>query len=596
VQVFVLGERSRRDAQAVGELGPDVRRVVELIRDELQLGAGDVAGDTLVACGLGDVTDDHVAACSARFVENTVRGARPKAVVFLGSRSRAIGHAAGLCDAQSFSPLGWPTPSNIFVWDGDPTMNALATLLGRPRRPPTWTPLVNPLATANALHSVFGEHNGHGSRDLAAIKWHRIKNRPLTIADVHGHLVGQRWVAPLHPKGSWPFVVIDIDRHNALQEKEFSKTARAVRKAFPSSFIVQSSATKGLHVYVRLPPDVEYERGALVVRAFLTLEKKRFAHAGNKKIATELTEVSEQPTRLPFGLGSFVPGSPRSLDDQISDFVAFATKTGKSAAFTAAETFVKGKLKLKGKWSPEHREKIRRRLLEEEAGPARHVVLPATDPWQQVVARLPVHLRNVAGTGVPAYGTRTRWTLLLIDALTELVEPDVAMDLMLYWLQERDHVSENIETDPASAEEQTMLLLKKAYKKNVGVPVRAWKVAAANIATFLHARQAAHLGGRPTRLPLHVQNSLDAADLYNTAFAVMREFFEKGVRERSINTREFAEFGGRNQASAIETVLTFGKWLRFVRPAVHGKHSRIYEITDTVWPRRPFEQCIHVRP
>lgn len=594
VKVVVLAAAVSRTAQAIAELDPAISRVVEQIQDALGLRAGEVVGDVLTACGMGEVLDDHVAACSARFVQHFAAGARPSAAVFLNERGLLLARLAGLHDCVFFHPLGWSSKAAVHLWSGDVTLAALGQQLGRPLSRAR-APAASARRAADLLN-VLGEHRGQGARGIDATTWSRSKKNPLTVKDVEAHLLHRKWVAPFHPQGPWPFVLVDVDRHNALQERNYNHTVRAVRGVFPSAFVVQSSPSRGAHVYVRLPEDIEYERAALVVRAYVTILGIRFADAKNNKLQAELIEVPEQPTRLPFGLGSFVVSSPRSIDDQLGDFIAFAKNKKNAGDYARAEEHVYKELRLRGKWSPEHREKIRRWLLDAEVAHVPTRRLPSGDPWAPHFKNLPSALQKIVASGVPAFGTRTRWTKILIDALTELVEPAVAEELMLHWIRDREHVSESIAEDIATVEAQTKKYVTDGYKKKVGVPVRAWQIVEEDVTTFLEARRAPHLKTHPARKRLQHPDEMTRTVLLDAAFNVMRMFYERGKRELRLNSRIFGRGGNKNIAADIETVLTSGRWLQFIAPAVKGTESRMYSLSFDLWPRRPFEPCLRVRP
>ena len=61
-------------------------------------------------------------------------------------------------------------------------------------------------------------------------------------------------------------MVIDVNRHDALQEKRLVETCKKIRALFPHAFEVQYSQSGRRHFYVRLAKGTSYERGALVVR------------------------------------------------------------------------------------------------------------------------------------------------------------------------------------------------------------------------------------------------------------------------------------------------------------------------------------------
>lgn len=593
VKIVVLATSADRAAQAIGELPPGVRRVVEELQDVLKLTDGEVVGDVLAACGMGEVHDDHVSACSARFVVQCAAGARPLAVVFLSERGHDLARLAGLHEGSFFCPLGWSAKTAVHLWSGAASHAALGRLLGN-----SLALAPHPVASgalAADLLAVLGRHRGRGTRQLDAADWQRRRRPPLGVNDIAAHLEQKVWGAPFHPTGPWPFVVIDVDRHNALQEREFAKTMRTLQRLYPSAFFVQSSSSKGAHVYLRLPAGVTYERAALVIRAYLTFLEVRFALSPDKRLQAELTEVGDEPPRLPFGLGSSVVGSSKSMNEQVMDFVKFAKKPG-GTEYSKAEAEVYRRLKLRGAWSPEHREKIRARLVDAEVARIARVVLPPGDPWTPWIKKLSTGLQKVIASGVPAFGTRTRWTRELIDALTELAEPELAEALMLHWIRTRDHVSESIAEDIGAVEAQTKNLVRDCYKKKVGVPVRAWQVAEEDIRTFIHARRSERFKWHAARRPLRHAEQVDYAVLLDAAFRVLRKFYERRRRTLSLNSRVFGSGGQKNIAVDIENVLTSGRWLRFTGAAVKGVTSRIFTLSADLWPRRPFEPCLHARP
>ncbi len=165
-------------------------------------------------------------------------------------------------------------PICIFGEDIESLVTELARLVGRPPLPPAPQPVRDGLGRlAGGLLAALGDHRGCGVLDSATGNWKRRKGRPLTHKLVAAHLKGDAIVAPFHPAGPWPFVTIDVDRHNALQSKYFDETHKNVQRLFPCAFCITSSRSGGRHCYVRLPKDVEYDHGALVIAA-------RFAIAG----------------------------------------------------------------------------------------------------------------------------------------------------------------------------------------------------------------------------------------------------------------------------------------------------------------------------
>jgi hypothetical protein len=586
--VVVIGTTASRTAQACGTFDPALLRFVDVLNERLHLAEGACVPDILTACGLGEVLPDHVAACSARFSKQT---ARPKAVVFYNQFAEHLAARAGLLDHEDWAPLGAARIPVVRFDDIDDLLAQLGDLLWHAVRPPV--PVNRALLSTEAplLYAALGEHRGQGRREIGAERWKRRKGRGLTVADVKAHLAGDVLVAPFHPRGAWPFIVIDVDRHNALQEKHISETCRKVMQLFPHALEIMSSASKGAHYYVRLPPGVTYEEGALVVGARLAMADLRSIDEGG--VRAELCEVPEQPVRLPFGRGSAIPGSREPLEKQLRKFLKFVA-SGSTADYLNAKQVVAIKLRMRGATSIEHRKKLRRFLLESELRDVRRVELPSDDPWQPLMGRLPPALQKMASGGVPAFGTRTRWTIALAKALSNLVGPDDARALMLHWLRERSHRSEDITMNPDAAEEQTVRVLRDVYK-NAGVPVRFWIPVMNALNSFFKARRETNMFWPSITERLKAPDEIPS-EVRQTAFLILRKFYEKQSVRRYIGRREFEELVGKNRARDVERLLAEGTWLILVRQYNRGTQSRYYQLSSVLWPPRPGEERLYAYP
>ena len=109
------------------------------------------------------------------------------------------------------------------------------------------------------------------------------------------------------------------------------------------------------------------------------------------------------------------PGLEDTLDKQLASFIR-AVRRARSSDYDNVQLAVAARLRVRGPWSAERREKLRRVLLQEEVGHVPNVSLPARDPWVALLSKLPVGLSKVAASGIPAFGTRTRWTLALVKS------------------------------------------------------------------------------------------------------------------------------------------------------------------------------------
>jgi hypothetical protein len=531
-------------------------------------------------------------------VQHEKGGASPKVIVLFGRKAQGLAIEAGLIDEATgmWQPVTTATRARVVLIDDEYAVTngiqRVARLLkknvARVRREDR-TQLVGKAAD---LLRVLGDHTGRGIMKPGKPTWSRSKRGCLNAALVASHLAGRAYVAPFRPKGSWPLVVVDVDRHNAAQEAVFHQTMKKLGKLFPNSRAVQSSLSAGAHVYVRLPPGVGYADGALILRAFVTLRELRWHNAGsrNRPLRTEIVEVPDQPVRLPFGRGSFLLGSQKPLHDQLDEFIQFVRRAGHDD-FDKAQKYVCAKLKLTGHSPLVRRRMLLESLLEEEVRGLPPVRLKDADPWKKIIRDLPGPLQIIAASGIPAYGTRHRWTRALVEKLVDLVPPEEVHDLMLHWLRSREHVSEDWEVDQAVVERQTVAMIEDIYKKLRGVPERFWQTIEESIITTFQVNSRGRVGSyehalTAGRIGWNFQFKLE--DILRTAFFITRRFFELGRRERSISFREFGRIVGKDRARVMRRMIVgTGEWLWQTSGPERGKHARIYELTGAVWPPRP---------
>ena len=381
----------------------------------------------------------------------------------------------------------------------------------------------------------------------------------------------------------WRFVVVDVDLHNALQGCHFDNAIAKLRQAFPNSQFVQSSSSGGVHVYVPLPRGIGYEEGALWLRAFVELNDLRFveASAAGRTLRAQLVEVPRNPPRLPFGVGSHLLGDTRPLADQAQDFM-IEIRGAASTDFDRARGSIEEHLGLTGVDARPAARRLDAFLLARETATMVQRNLDPNDPWMAVLDRLPHssrrRIQRVVAGGVPAYGTRTRWTISLIAAIADHVSPAEAESLMLYWLRDpgRKHVSQEVEFDREPAEEQTVELVRDAYEHIHGVPERFWN----DIGSAVRSRY--RKAG--STLPFTQDDAIA------TAFQIARRFYSVGKRTRPVGAWEFGMFCGKNGAHAMQDLLTRGPdWLRWKAPAVQGREGRRFELVQHLWPMRPRE-------
>ena len=232
-------------------------------------------------------------------------------------------------------------------------------------------------------------------------------------------------------------------------------------------------------------------------------------------------EVPSQPVRLPFGEGSGIEGSKKTLKGQVEDFVLFAT-SAPSVEFETARAAVataKKKTTLSG---PAKRRRLAREVEAAMVDDVAARELPGADPWSAVLHELEVPLRVVATRGVPALGTRTRWTDRLIDALFRLRSPEVVAELMLFWLYNRDHNSEDIEVDVGAVEDKMLDAIEHKKKSLVGVPERVWKIVEAEVLRALYSSP--FMSGRLVVVPPLYKRPTLRDELLRAAFFTCMSF------------------------------------------------------------------------
>lgn len=614
VRVVVIGLAASRAAQGAQSHDPKILRLIETLRDGLGLGPEECVADHLLACGLGRrVTADQVAACGTRFVEQEKQwGARLEAVVVVGREAQSLVLESGLVNMKA-NPWAWAPIGTgqscavVLVEDPAQILADVGAVLGISVRKPRRLPRSRLAARAPELLSVLGRHDGHRTKRGETADWRTLR-RSISAVLLQEHLKGRLWVAPHGTTGAWPYVVLDVDRHNAVQEQAFDTTLQKLKRHFPNSLFVQSSSSGGVHVYVRLPKGTHYRTAARWMRAYLTLRGirwKKITGVDGKVIQAELVEVPPQPPRLPFGAGSSIVGANKPLLQQLDQFLGFITSKA-PREYTRAKNHAirmlrREGLEFSGRWTPARRRRLDAWMICEEVGltdkkaPAR---LPAGDPWLAVELKdLPQHLRQVALTGIPAYGTRVRWTHALVEALVDRVPEDDVRALMAHWLKGRAHASEDIAADLEYVIQETDVIITGVYWRLRGVPQRFWTAIEDELRRFW---QAFRRPPSPQLPPLHLQqvrapHRFRFDDLRRTAFFIARAFYAEGEQERAIFAEEFERFTGSNTAHDVQELLTkAGSWLHYTSPPAAGVVARRFKIL--LWPRRRGEPSLYIPP
>lgn len=630
--VLVLALRPHRVSQGLLAQPPRAKAFAMELAQALQVDPAEIVVDTLLACGLGhEAASDHVAACNARFVENAKTYGTPAVVLVVGAHAQVAAMGAGLIDGRNWAPIGASPCPAIEAPSWSVTRDlvyAVEQALGRRPKQRRWPK--EDIATAERLFGAFGAADGSASKELDAANWKRRVASRLTPARVAQHLRGIRYWAPFRPRGPWPFVVIDADRHDALQELHFADTMKMLRKLFPTSFFVESSTTGGVHVYVRLPPDTSYDVAASWLEAFFAMKtqmvlEKKVARSGGRPavLRSARLEVPRHPVRLPFGRGSSIikaKNKPKvgsghnqrilAMVDEFIDWLAAAPTTDYSRAKDLVEQHV-GRT---GAWNQEKKKFLERQIEAAQVAGLKALALDPLDPWTKILPQLvDPSLRIIAARGVPAMGMRSRYTARLVDALFDLVPPDEAEALMVHWLQNRQHNSEDIETDLFSVEAALKKTIEATKKTVHGVPVRVWEAVERGFGTASSILATAARPGwmlppknakllRPLLAPGTVSElQTRHALVRKTAFFVVRGFFDRRPRktdgmdgERPIPRREFSRFLPNEMQAAVKEFLILGGWLKVSACPVKGKSARNFKLAEDLWPAIPGEPVLFV--
>lgn len=587
-------------SQAAQAAAPSLVDAALRLERELGLPRGAVQTDHLVACGLGrHLSADHVAACAERFGEQTA----PRAVVLVGEETRRMAEAAGLIRAGRWEPWGSPWSADLLVVDGlgDALVDLVAAALFRPRTAAPTLDRSQAASRAGGLLALLGDHLGHRRKTPDAFNWVTRKTHRLTLRLVERHLSGDLLAGAFHPQGAWQYVVVDVDRHNALQAESFDETMAALQQEFPNGIVVQSSASGGCHIYLRLPDGITYEEAALLVRFYLAQRNLLWLDSqGPRPLRTLRVEVPTEPPRLPFGIGSSFVNDVRPIDVQVADFCG-QLASASSADFDKVRAAVHLALGavLAGRWSVVKVRRLKRKLAMAEV---EDLAPPAFDPndlFALVAPRLPQYLQKVLAHGIPAYGTRTRWVTEVAAQLGSVLAPREAADAIEHWLRKPGHVSADIETELERVITEARLMSERAARAQ-GIPIRIW----ARVDRLVHqvhadihdpVRRRAIEARRNRDFTLSKPLSLEA--LRKPAFRILWLFYNgrgrRPVRWRSISHREFGRFSSGALAHDVEVALTDGGWLTMIGGPAVGLHSRRYRLEDCAWPIRPNEPRVY---
>ena len=175
----------------------------------------------------------------------------------------------------------------------------------------------------------------------------------------------------------------------------------------------------------------------------------------------------------------------------------------------------------------------------------------------------------------------------LADALAELVEPDEARRLLRYWVEEREHNSEDIQTAREEVLEFGDRLVTEAFAGR-GVPTTVWSAAENNIKKMY--TDIAALAVPPV--------SLDEEECLHAAFHILQLFYSQRTGYTYIAAEQFGlalerdNVGGipvrrpnRNRVEAVRQALVQAALIRCARePSYVDRRAGEYELKSPYWP------------
>ncbi len=467
-----------------------------------------------------------MAACAQRLEDQATVNAWPLELVVLhGHHTARSARSAGLLTSAGFR-LGGKDRAVVTVSEAaEVGVGPAWRALGAPRKrtvrakfssidglPELLRKMVQPRCTGFSWRTWLGD-------------WERFPGQQPEPYLFEAHVQGRGWLSPFRPKGSWEYCVLDVDLHNAIQGGEHKATVSKLKKLFKKSLFFTSSASGGLHVYVRLPPGTAYADAVVWLAEFLMLHNLlirktppgRFA-VGSGPVATRIVEVPLHPPRLPFGLGSELRGFP----DPVKAVTRFDQwlQAEDFTDFTAARTHVEThRASTRGRW-PWRAAWVRTYVSDLELkaiGAPPQKSLEATDPWRPHLPHLARNVATLVTHGCLAFGTRTAVMDRIADALVQLVEPDEARVLLRYWVEHREHNSEDIHIAKDRVLEHADDLVKKKFARR-GVPPDVWVAVEGDI------RQKYSAGGMPP--------GLTEEECLRAAFYVLGLFYGAAARRR----------------------------------------------------------------
>jgi len=197
-----------------------------------------------------------------------------------------------------------------------------------------------------------------------------------------------------------------------------------------------------------------------------------------------------------------------------------------------------------------------------------------------------------------AFGTRTATMTRLADALAEMVEPDLARNLLRYWVEHREHRSEDIHVAKEEVLAYADRLIESTFEGR-GVPACIWATADAavkNMYTSTTPGQAAPL-------------KLTEEECRRAAFHVLRLFYIKGKRETFIAAEQFGlafenkNIGGlpvqrpnQNRVEAVRIALERFLIIQTRKHAYTDGKAREYKLAHSYWPPPPSGEPLVFQP
>jgi len=290
------------------------------------------------------------------------------------------------------------------------------------------------------------------------------------------HLTGE---LPLSSFGleTTQVLTLDLDRHGDLQRISFDETLRLAMAAFPDALPIRSSSSGGVHLLLFLDQPVDNE--LLVNLARRRLEKINLGIVHHPPCRYQRVEVPEQGVRLPLGEGSYLltPGFDKT--SPVPKMLRALVEHAREHAVAFDEVFaeeLREVLDEIGRRGVPDTPAMRAKVAEELYYQALDANLPhlppgeverrlQSDQFSRLFTTAPAFIRRAYAMGIEAFGTRTLITRkIAVWLATTGIDVEEAIKVLTTWVDNRDHMSRDIQADIDWVREQLSSVVRSSFK------------------------------------------------------------------------------------------------------------------------------------